>query len=81
MTRIGRGSGVASEVDGDAEVVGDGTKAAADVALGTEPELVAMDEAGGEGLDDEQAAGAVAGADAGGLVEQQAGSRIWRTSG
>ncbi|MGH9111865.1 MAG: hypothetical protein ACRDZN_06155 [Acidimicrobiales bacterium] len=60
-------------MDGDVEVGGDVGEAVADVSFGAEPELVAVGEARGEGLDDEQPAGAVAGADGGGLVEQRAG--------
>lgn len=73
--RIGgaTGSGGFGDVDGDVEVIGDFGEPGADVALRAEPELVAVGESGGEGLADEKAAGAVAAADGGSLIEQRSG--------
>lgn len=48
---------------------------------GAEPQLLTVGEAGGEGFDDEEPAGLVAGADGGGLVEAAAGVEDVEASG
>jgi hypothetical protein len=58
-------------VDDDAHLVGDLSEPIADVTARAEPQLAAVDQAGGEGLPDEQPSRSICSSDRCGLVEQR----------
>lgn len=81
LTPLGTVSAVTGGT-GDGELFGDGRhQGAANVAFEAERELVAMGEAGGKRIGDQESGGVMARRDLGSGVQQRRGSRIWAISG